>query len=77
MPGVKPVIDEVKAPVAETAPCVVLASVKVGEPLVFQQTPCWVGLVIPNAVIFPLPVADDSVIVETAPVVTVEVKRVY
>ena len=67
----RPVIFEVNAPVAAAAPSLVLLSAVVGVPVVFQQTPCWVGLGEPRSVIVPFPVAVVSPMPLTAWVVTV------
>ena len=61
----------VKAPVALTAPSVVLLSAVVGLSEVLQTTPCWVGLGTPRSVTLPLPVAVVVVMSVTAWVVTV------
>ena len=70
--GERPVILEVKAPVAVTGPSSVLLSAIVGVPVVFQQKPCCVGSGEPRSVISPFPVAVVVVISVTAWVVTVE-----
>ena len=60
----------VKAPVALTAPCVVLLSTVVGLADVLQTTPCCVGLGTPRSVTLPFPVAVVVVMSVTAELVT-------
>ena len=61
------------APVAEAAPLSLWLPAMVGVPVVFQQTPCAVGLGTPRLVMLPLPVALFAVIALAAWVVTVGV----
>ena len=52
-PGVRPVMELVKVPVALTEPSIVLKSAVVGLAVVAQTKPCSVGLKVPRTVIFP------------------------
>ena len=61
----------VKAPGVSGDPSSVLPSAGVGVPVVFQQTPCAVGVETPKAVIVPFPVAVVVPMADTASVVTV------
>ncbi len=62
---------EVKAPVVPAGPSSVLEPAMVGDPVVFQQTPCCVGFGLPSPVMFPFPVAVVGMTLETSCVVTV------
>ena len=64
-------MELMKAPVALTAPSVVLLFAVVGLEAVPQTTPCSVGLGRPRTVTLPFPVAVVVVMAVTAWVVTV------
>ena len=66
----------VKAPVALTAPSVVLLSAVVGLTAVAQTTPCWVGLGTPRAGDVAVACGGGRVIAVTAWVVTVGAESV-